>query len=93
VETRGEGAVLISGVFGSGKSTVAEEIADLLEQRCVPYALMDLDYLACSTPEALKPRRLCCSKISRQLPPTSGRPAFVCSYCRRPRVTEPRSTA
>ena len=38
--------MLISGVFGSGKSTVAEEIADLLEQRCVPYALMDLDYLA-----------------------------------------------
>jgi hypothetical protein len=45
VETRDEGAVLISGVFGSGKSPVAEEIADLLEQRCVPFALMDLDYL------------------------------------------------
>src|SRR5256886_13439808 len=28
-----EAAVLISGVFGSGKSAVAEEIVDLIEQR------------------------------------------------------------
>jgi adenylylsulfate kinase len=38
-------AVLITGVFGSGKSSVAEEMADLLEQRGLPYALMDLDFL------------------------------------------------
>jgi adenylylsulfate kinase len=38
-------AVLISGVFGAGKSSVAEEIAFLLEQRGVLYALLDLDYL------------------------------------------------
>jgi hypothetical protein len=45
VEDHDPQAVLISGVFGSGKSTVAEEIADLLEQRGLPYALMDLDFL------------------------------------------------
>lgn len=42
---RGAQAVLISGVFGAGKSSVAEEIAFLLEQRGVLYALLDLDYL------------------------------------------------
>jgi hypothetical protein len=38
-------AVLITGVFGSGKSSVAEEIADVLENEGLPYALVDLDYL------------------------------------------------
>lgn len=38
-------AVLITGVFGSGKTSVGEEIADLLEERDRPYALLDLDYL------------------------------------------------
>jgi len=38
--------VLISGVFGSGKSSVAVEIADVLEKRGVPYAVLDLDFLA-----------------------------------------------
>jgi energy-coupling factor transporter ATP-binding protein EcfA2 len=38
-------AVLITGVYGSGKSTVAAEIAYLLEQRRQPYALLDLDFL------------------------------------------------
>lgn len=37
--------VLITGVYGSGKSSVAAEIAHLLEQRRRPYALLDLDYL------------------------------------------------
>ena len=37
--------VLLTGVYGSGKSSVAEEIAYLLEQRGEPYALPDLDYL------------------------------------------------
>jgi adenylylsulfate kinase len=37
--------VLITGVYGSGKSSVAAEIAYLLEQRGEPYALLDLDYL------------------------------------------------
>ena len=42
---RAEG-VLLTGVYGSGKSSVAEEIAYLLEQRGEPYALLDLDYLS-----------------------------------------------
>jgi len=37
---------LLTGVFGSGKSSVAEEIAYLLEQRGEPYALLDLDFLS-----------------------------------------------
>jgi hypothetical protein len=42
---RAEG-VLLTGVYGSGKSSVAAEIAYLLEQRGKPYALLDLDYLS-----------------------------------------------
>lgn len=42
---RAEG-VLLTGVYGSGKSSVAEEIAYLLEQVGAPYALLDLDYLS-----------------------------------------------
>ena len=38
--------VLLTGVYGTGKSSVAEEIAYLLEQRGEPYALLDLDYLS-----------------------------------------------
>lgn len=38
--------VLITGVYGSGKSSVAAEIAYLLEQQGEPYALLDLDYLS-----------------------------------------------
>jgi adenylylsulfate kinase-like enzyme len=39
-ERRGEG-VLLTGVYGSGKSSVAAEIAYLLEQQGEPYALLD----------------------------------------------------
>jgi hypothetical protein len=42
---RAEG-VLLTGVYGSGKSSVAEEIAYLLEQVGDRYALLDLDYLS-----------------------------------------------
>jgi len=45
VNERGAEGVLLTGVYGSGKSSVAEEIAYLLEQRGEPYALLDLDYL------------------------------------------------
>jgi hypothetical protein len=41
----GPEAVLISGAYGAGKGSVAEEIAFLLEQCGVLYALLDLDYL------------------------------------------------
>lgn len=37
--------MLLTGVYGSGKSSVAAEIAYLLEHRGEPYALLDLDYL------------------------------------------------
>jgi hypothetical protein len=44
--TRGAEGVLLTGVYGSGKSSVAEEIAYLLEHQGEPYALLDLDYLS-----------------------------------------------
>jgi adenylylsulfate kinase len=46
MDQRGAEGVLLTGVYGSGKSSVAEEIAYLLEQRGEPYALLDLDYLS-----------------------------------------------
>jgi len=39
-------AVLITGLFGSGKSSVAVEMADILEKRGVRYAVVDLDWLS-----------------------------------------------
>jgi hypothetical protein len=39
-------AVLITGVYGSGKSSVAEEMAAVLEKRGASYVLLDLDFLA-----------------------------------------------
>jgi adenylylsulfate kinase len=46
VDQREAEGVLLTGVYGSGKSSVAEEIAYLLEQQGEPYALLDLDYLS-----------------------------------------------
>jgi hypothetical protein len=46
VDTHEAEGVLLTGVYGSGKSSVAEEIAYLLEQRGEPYALLDLDFLS-----------------------------------------------
>jgi adenylylsulfate kinase len=40
-----EQAVLITGVYGSGKSAAAQEMAYLLDQQSVAYALVDLDFL------------------------------------------------
>jgi adenylylsulfate kinase-like enzyme len=48
--------VLLTGVYGSGKSSVAEEIAYLLEQRGEPYALLDLDYLGRRVPAPVTAR-------------------------------------
>lgn len=45
-------AVLITGVYGSGKTSVVEELADILESRSVPYAALDLDWLAWADPGA-----------------------------------------
>jgi hypothetical protein len=38
-------AVLLTGLFGVGKSTIAAEMADFLEDAGVPYAALDLDWL------------------------------------------------
>ena len=46
MDGHGADGVLLTGVYGSGKSSVAAEIAYLLEQRGEPYALLDLDYLS-----------------------------------------------
>lgn len=45
MDRRDAHGVLITGVYGSGKSSVAAEIAYMLEQLGEPYALLDLDYL------------------------------------------------
>lgn len=39
-------AVLVTGVYGVGKSTVVAQMADLLEARGHRYAALDLDWLA-----------------------------------------------
>lgn len=43
--------VLITGVYGSGKSSVAAQIAYLLDQQDTPFALFDLDYLSWAGPD------------------------------------------
>jgi tRNA uridine 5-carbamoylmethylation protein Kti12 len=51
VSERSAEGVLLTGVYGSGKSSVAVEIAYLLEQQGEPYALLDLDYLSWAGPD------------------------------------------
>ncbi|MFY9775949.1 MAG: AAA family ATPase [Trebonia sp.] len=46
MSTREAEGVLLTGVYGLGKSSVAQEIAHLLEQRGEPFALLDLDYFS-----------------------------------------------
>jgi hypothetical protein len=43
---QGQEGLLITGRFGTGKSTVLEEVAVVLEDRGVPFAAIDLDWLA-----------------------------------------------
>lgn len=38
-------AVLLTGVYGSGKTSVAAEIAEILETASIAYAAIDLDWL------------------------------------------------
>jgi hypothetical protein len=45
VASRNPQGVLVTGVYGSGKSSVAAEIGYELEQRGELYALLDLDFL------------------------------------------------
>ena len=42
----GREAVLLTGLYGAGKSSMAAELADLLERAGIGYALLDLDFLA-----------------------------------------------
>jgi len=39
-------AIVVSGVYGVGKSIVTAQMADLLEERGVRYAALDLDWLS-----------------------------------------------
>ena len=39
-------AVLVTGAFGTGKTSTIEEIADILEARGVRYGAIDLDWLS-----------------------------------------------
>jgi adenylylsulfate kinase-like enzyme len=39
-------SVLVTGVYGAGKSTVVQDLAILLEEAGVPYAAIDLDWLS-----------------------------------------------
>jgi hypothetical protein len=41
----GPEAVLITGVYGTGKTSVTEELAAMLDARDAPYAAIDLDWL------------------------------------------------
>jgi hypothetical protein len=42
--------VLVTGVYGVGKTALVEEIADILERRGLPYAAVDVDWLWWFTP-------------------------------------------
>jgi hypothetical protein len=42
----GPGAILLTGVYGTGKSSVAAEIAGVLEDQERAHALLDLDFLS-----------------------------------------------
>jgi hypothetical protein len=60
-------AVLITGVYGAGKSSVAVELAYLLEQRGEAYALLDLDFLGWGGPPgrtALEQRQLMLANLA-----------------------------
>lgn len=43
---QGAEAVLVTGVYGTGKTTAVEEMADMLDEAGVPFAAFDLDWLA-----------------------------------------------
>lgn len=44
-------AVLINGTVGSGKTTVAEALAERLESERIPGAVIDLDWLRLAWPQ------------------------------------------
>jgi hypothetical protein len=38
-------AVLVTGVYGAGKSSLVAEVGTLLEEQAVPYGVLDVDWL------------------------------------------------
>ena len=58
--------VLITGVYGTGKSSVAAEIAETLERHGVPYGALDLDWLTWFEVPGMATRRrdACISRTS-----------------------------
>jgi pantothenate kinase-related protein Tda10 len=52
-----QAGVLISGSFGTGKSSTAEGMATILEARGLGYAAMDLDWLTWFTRDVTGRRR------------------------------------
>jgi len=51
----GPRAILLTGTVGSGKTTLLLELGELLEERGLAYALVDLDWLAWLRPAAGSP--------------------------------------
>lgn len=47
-----ETLLLISGPVGVGKTTIANELSNLLEDDGVPHTYVDLDYLTCTFPRS-----------------------------------------
>ena len=50
VDADDRAAVLVTGIYGSGKSSVAVELVEAVEARGLPYALLDLDFLGWGAP-------------------------------------------
>ena len=46
MESLGGRAILLTGMVGTGKTTIAVELGELLDEREVPHAVIDLDWLA-----------------------------------------------
>jgi hypothetical protein len=46
----GAQAVVVTGAYGTGKTSLVEEIADILEERGVRYGALDLDWLSWFAP-------------------------------------------
>ncbi|MBB2948365.1 adenylylsulfate kinase-like enzyme [Actinoplanes lutulentus] len=50
MNTRTPGGLLVTGTVGAGKTAVAEALGDLLAERGVPHAVIDVDWLRRSWP-------------------------------------------
>ena len=76
-------ALLIIGAYGTGKTALAAEIAEMLEERGRPYAAIDLDWLAWADTEGLdgdSADRLMLRNLSAVVINDAPKRAFVSSY-------------